>query len=150
MNLYLLIPLFVGCIIVLQGTLNRMMGEQMGLAGAVFLNSVIVCAMGALLYAVARWRESWLPELFHGAFAPRELALWMIFPGIFGFCIIAGVPWAISKLGAARVFVAIVVAQVVMSMIWDILFEGKPLTLLRVGGAALAIAGVVLVSIDQS
>ena len=73
----------------------------------------------------------------------------MILPGIFGFCIIAGIPWAISKLGAAKVFVGIVVAQVTVSMLWDTLVDGKPLSWMRLAGALLAIVGVALVSMDN-
>ena len=148
--LFWLIPLSIGCITVLQGTINRRMGAELGLGAVVFLNAVIVMALATALYGVVRHQPGRVPSLFEGEFRLERLRWWMVFPGIFGFCIIAGIPWAISKLGAAKVFVAIVVAQMIASLAWDTLVEGKPLTMLRVGGAAMAIAGVVVVSMDRS
>jgi transporter family-2 protein len=144
MNWYVLIPLAVGAMTVLQGTLNREMSASMGLGSAIFLNSVIVVALGSAFYAVVRLAPGALPPIFAGAPDVSRLALWMVVPGIFGFCIIAGIPWAISRLGAARVFVVIVAAQLVVSLLWDAFVSGESVTLARGGGALLALAGVAL------
>lgn len=144
-----IIPLTVGAVTVLQGTLNRQMSESMGLGAALVLNSIIVLALSGVLYAIARFRSAWLPDMFADQFQLGQLTWWMVLPGIFGFCVITGIPWAISRLGAAKVFVGIVVAQVVVSMLWDIFITGKPLTMMRVMGAVLAVAGVVLISMDK-
>lgn len=150
MNLYWFIPLTIGCVMVLQGTLNRQMGQAMGLANAVVLNSIIVLAASLVLFGVTRLWPQAVPPFFSGEFTLAKLAGWMIFPGIFGFCIIAGIPWAISKLGASRVFVAVVVAQIVASMLWDIFVEKQPIGWMRISGATLAVLGVILVSMDRS
>ncbi len=149
MNGYLLIPLAVGAMTVLQGTLNRQMSESMGLGSAIFLNSVVVVALVPAFYALVRAQPSWLPAIFAGSPDLSRVAWWMIVPGIFGFCIIAGIPWAISRVGAARVFVGIVVAQLVVSLLWDALVAGQPVTLARGGGAALAVIGVILATWDR-
>jgi transporter family-2 protein len=149
MNGYLLIPLAVGAMTVLQGTLNRQMSESMGLGSAIFLNSVVVVALGSAFYALVRAQPSWLPAIFAGSPDLSRVAWWMIVPGIFGFCIIAGIPWAISRVGAARVFVGIVVAQLVVSLLWDALVAGQPVTLARGGGAALAVVGVILATWER-
>ena len=149
MNGYLLIPLAVGAMTVLQGTLNRQMSESMGLGSAIFLNSVVVVALGSAFYALVRAQPGWLPTIFAGAPDVSKVAWWMLVPGIFGFCIIAGIPWAISRVGAARVFVGIVVAQLVVSLLWDALVAGQPVTLARGGGAALAVIGVILATWDR-
>ncbi|TVQ93556.1 MAG: hypothetical protein EA397_04205 [Deltaproteobacteria bacterium] len=144
MNWYLLIPLAIGAMTVLQGTLNREMSYGMGLGSAIFLNSIVVMVVGTVFYAVARFAPGWLPPIFAGAPDLSRLALWMVVPGIFGFCIIAGIPWAISEVGAARVFVVMVVAQLVVSLLWDALLGGAPVTLARGGGSALAVIGVLV------
>lgn len=149
MTWYLLIPLAIGAMTVLQGTLNREMSHSMGLGSAIFLNSVIVMALGAAFYALVRLSPSVLPPIFAGVPDYSRLALWMVIPGIFGFCIIAGIPWAISQLGAARVFVVIVVAQLVVSLLWDAFLGGHTVTLARGGGAALAVIGVLVATWDN-
>lgn len=150
MNLYWLIPIIIGTITVLQGTLNRNMGASFGLGTAVFLNSAIVMLMGTVLFGLV-WRQPELfPPLFRGDFSWQKVSWWMILPGIFGFCIITGIPWAISKLGAAKVFVAIIAAQIVASMLWDAITMGKMPGMYRLLGAGLTVAGAVLVSLDNS
>lgn len=150
MNLYWFIPLTIGGIMVLQGTLNRQMGQTMGLANAVVLNSIIVLVASLTLFTVTRlWPQS-VPPFFSGEFTMAKVATWMLLPGLFGFCIIAGIPWAISKLGASKVFVALVVAQILGSMLWDIFVEKRPISLTRASGATLAVIGVILVSLDRS
>ncbi len=148
--LFLLIPLTIGSIGVLQGTLNRAMGQSIGLAPAITINSIFVILIALTLHTLVRWRPELFPELFHDRFAFSELSAWMVLPGIFGFCIIAGLPWAISKLGAARVFLAVIVAQVVVSMIWDAVVSKEPISLTRGLGAVLTIAGVALANFDRS
>lgn len=149
MSWFLVLPLFIGMVTVLQGVLNRNMSPTLGLGGAVLLNSAIALVLSAVLYAIARNKPGFLPPIFDGQLSFEKLSWWMVFPGMFGMCIIAGIPWGISKLGAGKVFVGIVVAQVVTSMLLDMFMGAKPLTAVRVLGAFLAIVGVVLVSLDR-
>lgn len=148
MHWYLLIPLAVGAMTVLQGTLNREMSYGMGLGAVTLLNSIVVLAVSIVFYIQVRVAPSTVPDIFPGVPDLSRLALWMVLPGIFGFCIIAGIPWAISKVGAARVFVAMVVAQLIVGLLWDYFVSGQPVSLLRGGGAALALIGVVIASWD--
>lgn len=151
MNMFFfLIPLTIGAVGVLQGTVNRAIGQSIGLAPALTLNSILVLGIALGFHGIVRWRPEWFPELFHDRFAFDQLAPWMILPAIFGFCIIGGLPWAISKLGAARVFLAVIVAQVIVSIAWDALVEKKPVSMMRIGGALLTVAGVALVSLEQT
>ncbi len=147
--LFLLIPLTIGAVGVLQGTINRAVAGSIGLAPALTLNSILVLIIAGVFHGLVRWRPELFPELFHDRFALGELRLWMVLPAIFGFCIIGGLPWAISKLGAARVFVAVVMAQVVVSMLWDAVVSKQPVTLTRGLGAVLTIAGVALATLDR-
>jgi transporter family-2 protein len=63
-------------------------------------------------------------------------------PAFGGVIIVAGIPWAIARLGALPVLVGIVASQMVVGLLWDALVEGQPITALRVVGATLAVAGV--------
>lgn len=148
--LYFLIPLIVGSVTVLQGTLNRQMSESMGLGMALIVNSIIALIICLILYALVRWQPDWFPAMFNGQLSMDKLAWWMIFPGIFGFCIIAGIPWAISKLGAAKVFVAIVTAQMTVSMLWDTFADDKPFSWVRLVGVSMAVVGALIVALDKN
>lgn len=149
MSWFLVLPLFIGSVTVLQGIINRQMSPTLGLGGAVLLNGMITFALSIGLYTLAKLKPGLLPAMFQGELSFSKLSWWMVFPGIFGLCIIAGIPFAISKLGAGKVFVGIIVAQVVVSMAMDVFMGTKPLSTMRVAGALLAIAGAVLVSLDK-
>ncbi len=140
-----LLPFAVGVAAVLQGVLNRRVMSEWGLSAAVLLNSLVFLVVSLGLLALARSR----PELFPDSFAPSAswstLAWWFILPGLFGMVIVLGIPWAIDSLGAARVFVGIVAAQMVASLVWDHFMEGVELSLERVGGTVLAVVGAWLV-----
>jgi uncharacterized membrane protein YdcZ (DUF606 family) len=73
--------------------------------------------------------------------------LWILLPGIFGFCLVVGLPLALAQLGAMRVFVVVVASQMAVSGVWDAWVEGIPPSPLRVLGAALALIGAVLVNL---
>jgi len=64
-----------------------------------------------------------------------------------GYSIILGLPYAMTELGALKVFVGFVAAQVITSLLWDGFVDGIEMTAYRVLGATLSIAGVVLVSL---
>lgn len=149
MNWFFALPLMVGTVTVLQGVLNRQMGSAMGLGSAILFNCIVSFVVSVVFYGVVRQFPDLLPQGFAGSLSFSKLAWWMILPGLFGFGIVAGIPWAISKLGAARVFVGIVVAQMVVSMAWDRVVGHKPLTWTRLLGVALAIVSVILVSLER-
>ncbi|MCB9777722.1 MAG: DMT family transporter [Alphaproteobacteria bacterium] len=140
------VPLVVGTLAVIQGGLNRMLAERYGLVPVVGLNAVVFGLAIAVLGGVVVARPDWFPASWAPTGARWQPKLWHVVPGLCGFALVAGIPWAIGHLGAVRVFVGIVVAQVVASALWDGLVEGTPPTPLRIAGAVVAILGVVLAS----
>lgn len=145
MRWMVLLPGFLGLAAVLQGGLNRQIAGQWGLAATALLNIlVLLVAVGALL-ALVRLRPAALPDLFALKGGLAQFRWWWIFPGLFGFALVTGIPYAISRLGAFPVFLGILVGQMVTSLAWDALLEGRPLTATKVCGAALAVVAAVLV-----
>ncbi len=133
-----LIPLALGCCTVLQAGLNRKVTAAWSLPAAVFFNACVFLVFAGGLYFVAAARSS----------APlwdvRELSWWFVLPGIFGFFLVMGGPWAVARLGAAQTFVLIVCAQLVASLIWDWQVAAIAPTAQRFAGIALAVLGTVL------
>jgi transporter family-2 protein len=139
---FFLLPAVLGAAAVFQALLNREVGSRLGLAQAVFINNIVFFAAGLALF-VASHR---VPELFPEFFRPRTsetgFRWWFVLPGILGFSLVAGAPWAVSRLGAFTVFVLFVTAQLFTSLLWDHFSGASPLTLSRVGGLILTLAGV--------
>src|SRR3989338_5883087 len=124
MLFYFLAPIAIGFMSVLQNTLNKQVGQQYGLALVLTINAImILLAAGALFLAV-----TYLPGRF-GAFlggsgAAFEFKWWYVFPGLFGFAVIFGLPYCMNQAGALAVFIIFVTAQVIASMLWDNLVDG--------------------------
>lgn len=144
--IYLLLPVVVGAASVLQNTINKRISESMGLALALLINSVVVLALSVVLFVVVRLLpDTALPELF------RQKGSWswadpkLLVPSVCGFLIIAGAPWAISRLGATKVFILMIVAQILVSLLWDYWAESLPVSPVRLVGAALTLLGALLV-----
>lgn len=135
--------------VVLQGSLNRAVSRHLGLASAVLLNSLVLVTSAVVLWSVARrWPER-VPEIFRAGPSQswESFGLWMLVPGFLGLTIVAGIPWAISRMGALKFFVGFIGAQIVVSLLWDLWVEGVAIGGLRVLGAALSVLGAVLVAI---
>ena len=147
MRFSLLLPLYLGFASVLQGGLNRTLAKNWGLAGAALLNSLVLGFIGLLVFFVARGTPTRLPEIFRDpGTAFSNFSWWYLLPGLLGFSLVAGIPMALSRLGALQTFVVLIASQILASMAWDAFAEGKPVTLARVAGAVLAFLGAALVN----
>ncbi|HMI94169.1 MAG TPA: DMT family transporter [Polyangiales bacterium] len=144
MNLVILLPVFIGAAAVLQATMNRHIADRWGLAPAVLLNTSIagLCSLALLAYCSSAGARSGLLRV---AFEPASFRWWWPVPGLFGFAIVVGLPWAVGKAGALPTFVALVAAQTVTSALWDRFALGIAFDFTRALGSLLAIASVWLV-----
>jgi bacterial/archaeal transporter family-2 protein len=131
--------------VVAQGGLNRRLAGQWGLPGAVLLNTVVLLGVVLTLFALMSAVPSLFPEGFGGRPQLRGFSPWYLLPGVLGFVIVLGMPVAIARLGAVQSVLLLIAAQLVASLAWDALVEGRPATLVRVVGSVLAVAGAALV-----
>lgn len=145
MRLISLVPLLCGLAVVAQAGLNRRVAGQWGLLSAVLMNMVVATVATFGVYAVARSVPGLWPEaapaqgrLFDG-FTP-----WHLVPGLCGVVIVLGMPWAIGRLGAVQSVLLLMAAQLLTSLVWDAMVEGRPPTLARVVGSAVAFAGAAI------
>lgn len=130
----------LGIVSVLQAGMNRKIGETIGIPFAtVFNNTILLVASVALALGVRFLLKQPQPIIRLGA-----LPLWYLVPGLLGLVLVAGIPYAIGEFGAVRVFIPLIFSQVLGSLLWDLLLEGKPLSLPRVLGAAITCAGALL------
>lgn len=136
------VPVLVGLAVVLQGGFNRQVSAQWGLATTVLVNGIVFLVVSLLLWGVMKLRPGVLPREFLPPDDGGAVAAWrVLLPGFFGVVIVTGLPWAITRLGALGAILVLLVAQLVVSMIWDAMVEGVPVQPLRIVGAGLALAG---------
>jgi transporter family-2 protein len=139
-----LVPVVLGAVAVVQGMLNRNLASSIGLGRAAAINGAVVAtALAAVYVAVRAWPDRF-PELFHTR--AGTLPWWVIAPGLCGGVVVLITPWAISRLGAAPVFIGVVAGQMWTSLALDAWLLGAPISWPRLLGAAMTMAGVVLAS----
>lgn len=138
---------FLGAIAVLQGALNRIIAGSWGLAPAIVLNNCVILAAGLVLFGAVKFYPEIFPEGLRDKAGFTSFSWYYVLPGLCGLVLVAGIPFAIGKIGAANVFIGIVCAQMVASLIWDKVVEGIPLTWTRTAGAFFAILGAVMLRI---
>jgi transporter family-2 protein len=143
----LLLPVLLGVASVLQAGFNRQISRSHGLPSAVLLNTCVLLSVALALFFWSRTSPESLPAALRPAQRTGSPALWYVLPGLFGFCLVAGIPLAISRVGALKVFVLVIGAQLTASLLWDAWVEARPVNAVRVVGAAISCLGAVLVSL---
>ncbi len=127
MNIGFVIPLFIGASTILQAALNKQMSGQIGLVHSTLIGASLFMVFGITLYLLAQYSPDSFPAFYHIKTNLSSFKWWYIFPAIFGFCIVAGLPYAYFKIGAVKVTVLMIAAQMMTSILWDLIVEKSPL-----------------------
>jgi len=143
----LLVPFVLGCLAVLQVALNKRIAATMGLTQAVVLNAFVLLVVAAVFWLYARGARQDFGEWMSGSGGFGDFKLWWIVPGLCGLTLVAGLPWAVQRVGALQAFVVLVAAQMLFGIVWDHFVDGVSVTAPRVIGAGLAIAGAMVTGI---
>lgn len=150
MFLFKIFPFFLGACAVLQGSLNRNSGQILGMSKAILINALVLLFLASSIFLLGKWKPEALPALFRtDALTNNSLPWWFFLPGIFGFILVAGAPFSISKIGAVSTFVTMVAGQMVTSLLWDQFVTGRSADLYRICGALLTILGAFLTTLSN-
>lgn len=150
MNWTLGLPLLIGCLGILQGAMNRLVSNYIGVTQASLitnLGSVTICMV---FYFVVKANTQLFPAFYHIKAPLTTYKWWFAFPPIFGFLIIAGIPFAISQLGAVKVTVGLIAAQMITSVVWDMFVEGIELNTMKIIGIVFAFLSVTFISLSKA
>lgn len=149
MNWTITIPLLIGCFGILQGAINRQVAATIGVAQASLITNIGSVILCMLFYFIVRSFSSVFPEFFQIKAPITTYKWWYIFPPLFGFLIVTGIPFAIAKLGAVKVTVGLIAAQMITSIIWDIMVEDISLNLMKVIGIFFAFLSVTFITLSK-
>lgn len=141
----ILFPLVIGALGVLQNTVNKNVAQGVGMPIAILANGLVLflCSI-AFYFALLRMPQEGMPSLFQHKLSQGVLNWRILVPGILGFLIIASAPYCIERAGATKVFIGIIVAQILTSIAWDRFVEEISVTPVRLLGAGLAFIGALL------
>ena len=146
----LLIPFTLGVIGILQGGLNRQISNSIGVAQATLISNIVTVIICVAFYFLVKSAPHLFPEFFRIKAPILTYQWWYIFPAIFGFMIVAGLPFAISEIGAVRVTILLIAAQMLTGVMWDFFIEDITLSPTKVLGMLLALASVLLITLDKT
>ena len=65
MNWSMLIPIVIGCVGILQGTINRQVANHIGVAQATLLSNVLTVVICIGFYFLVKTSPSLVPDFFH-------------------------------------------------------------------------------------
>jgi len=137
----LLVAVLIGAVLPLQGLVNARLGVQVGgPAVAAFVSFIVGTAMLGLYLLATR-----TPVNLQGA---AKWPAWIWAGGALGALYVACFTLLIPRIGAAGMVCLAVLGQVTASLLLDqfgVLQAQKPVDALRILGALLVLAGVVLV-----
>ncbi|MDD0853714.1 DMT family transporter [Halobacteriovorax sp. GB3] len=145
----LLIPVILGTVGILQAGLNRTMSNEVGLTHAALLGNAITLICSCLLLFYIKINSDKLPSMFELKASISAFKWWYIIPGIFGFMFVIGLPWGIYKIGAVKVTVGLIAAQMIAGVLWDIFVEKIPVNTMKVMGMLSAGLSVVFITFSK-
>ena len=148
-NFSIIMVLLLGSAAVVQAGMNRHILEHWGILPAVLLNSLVFISISLGLYGISALFPALFPDSFKLSPAFTQFKWWYFLPGLFGFLLVMGLPVAISHIGATKTFIYLIIAQMISSLIWDMMQESTPITLLRLSAILLAIVSVVLINWEK-
>lgn len=149
MNLTILIPIVLGCLGILQGTINKEVSQYVGVSQAILFTNVGSIFFCTAFYFFVKHYAQHVPEMFHIKAPLTYFRWWFIFPALMGFLIVGGMPFAISELGAVKVTVGLIAAQMLTSVVWDIWIENIELNVMKVFGIFFALLSVIFVTMAK-
>ncbi len=140
-----LMAFFVGSLGVFQNTVNKLISDDWGLPLALVANGVVLLAASLILFVALKFvPEESLHPIFRTRTQLTGLSWIHLLPGLFGLTVITLIPYSIDRMGATRVFIALVAAQIVASMAWDKFTTDATLSPMRIFGAVLTFLGALL------
>lgn len=151
MNLGLIAPfaltIFAGVIVVAQPALNAQLAGHLGSPLRAALVNFTAGGMIMLVFVTVHAMRAGLPSVQTMAKVPPHL--W-IAGGALGAVFVTSAIWVTPKLGVGVYFATLIAAQLIAAMLLDhfgvLGLEQRPATLMRIAGAALLIAGAVLMA----
>lgn len=145
MTFFLILPLILGVTVVMQGTLNRQIGLNHGLATALLINSIVFLVLNVVVYVLAKYTPSIFPEFIQVRDSDAPYNWKYMVPGFCGFLLVLGLPWAIDNIGAAKALLLLIISQIIAGFVWDYMNAEAPMHWLKFAGAALTMVGGALI-----
>jgi bacterial/archaeal transporter family-2 protein len=145
---YLLLAFIIGCAIPLQAAINNQLRFHLGASTllAAFVSFAVGTAALAAIVTVTGTRWSTIGGL-------SQARGWQLTGGLLGAVFVFGTTFLAPRIGVAKMLSLLIAGQVIVSLLLDhqgwVGLAVREVTPIRAAGAALVVAGAVLVNFDQ-
>jgi bacterial/archaeal transporter family-2 protein len=147
MKIYLIaLMLIIGFVLTLHLAMNSQVGailKNPRMGNAIFW---VIGGITAVIIGLTDWDPAVFSRL-------KEVPLWLLTAGMMGGALVFGIAWTMPKLGAGNAFVLMIAGQVISGMIFSHfgLFGSpvEPISMAKLGGALLLIAGAATVTFSK-
>jgi transporter family-2 protein len=140
--------LLAGVLVTVQAAINARLGHELGNNMQAVLISFLVGTLGAVLICLVQGGK--LPA----AAAMRGGPWWMWTGGLLGVAFVWCTVWAVPKIGVSVMFPLVVAGQMAAALVMEqfglLGSPTQPVSLGRVGGVLLVVAGAVVMSLTRS
>ena len=148
MSFATLIPFILGMIGILQGAFYRKISESIGLTHAVAIGNTFAFLLTIPIVIFIYKNPQWFPDYIQFKSPIGAFKWWYLVPGFFGIFIVFGLPMAITKIGAVRSTVLIIIAQIITSIAWDLGVEHLQLSLTKWIAMVLGVISAILMIVS--
>jgi bacterial/archaeal transporter family-2 protein len=138
----ILLMLLIGVVLTLHLAMNAQVGSLVKnprMANALFWS---IGAATAIIIGLSGWDPAFFTKL-------KEVPGWLLTAGVMGGLLVFGIAWAMPQLGASTAFVIMIAGQIISGMVFShfglLGSPVEPISLVKVGGALLLIAGAAIV-----
>ena len=137
----ILFSAMAGMFAVIQSGLNKIISDEWGFSSALLLNGTVFLVFNLLLFSVVYFQPGLFPAEFRLQGSFSNFKLWWVVPGLCGFMLVLGLAVAFSQVGAVQAIVICIAAQIVFSLLWDVLVGGQNVSMIRVVGTVVTFIG---------
>ncbi len=144
MKIYLIcVMLVIGFVLTLHLSMNAQVGaivKNPRMANSLFW---IIGACAALIIGLTDWDPAFFANL-------KQVPVWLLTAGVMGGCLVFGIAYTIPKLGAGPAITLMIAGQIISGMLFShfglLGSPVEPISMAKLGGAVLLIAGVVIIN----
>jgi transporter family-2 protein len=144
---YLLLAFAIGCMIPMQAAINHQLKGYVG--GSTLMASFVSFLVGTLALGIVATLTG---QRWQGLAGLADAKWWHLTGGLLGAVFVFGTTLLAPRIGVAKMVALIMAGQVIVSLVMDhhgwLGLAVREVTPLRLGGALLVVAGVVMVNFD--
>lgn len=138
--------LLIGFVLTLHLAMNSQVGvilKNQRMGNALFWT---IGAVTAILIGLTGWDATVFTRL-------KDVPVWLLTAGIMGGALVFGIAWTMPRLGAGTAFVLMIAGQVISGLVFShfglLGSPVEPVSMVKIGGVVLLIAGAAIVTLAR-